>query len=202
MLDEAGFTDTGICLSNGLNETTIKSLIDQGACINSFGVGDNISATKELLGGVYKLVAVEEDSKIIPKIKVSNDSIKTINPGYKKVYRFFDKITNYALGDVITLADEVIDENSYTLISPAEEWKRTTLTNYYVKELQIPIFLNGKLVYNIPTAEERKKYCTEQFKTLYPEIKRKDNPHEYYVDLSEKLLKLKKDMLLKARENN
>ena len=200
MLDDAGFEDTGICLSNGLNETTIKSLLDQGAYINSIGCGDNIAASKERVDGVYKLVAIVKDDKIIPKIKVSEDSAKTINPGYKKVYRFYDKTTGFALGDVIALYDEIIPEDEYTLVSPTEEWKKTKITNYYVRELQVPIFLNGELVYNVPRARERRDYCTEEFKTIYPEIKRKDNPHVYYVDLSEKLLQLKKQMIHDARD--
>lgn len=199
MLDEAGYEDTGICVSNGLDEVTIKSLLSQGAPITSFGTGDNIAAAKERVNGVYKLTAVVKNGEIIPKIKVSEDAVKIINPGYKKVYRFFDKVTNYALGDVLTLADEVIPEDGYTLISPFEEWKQTRLENYYVKELQVPIFLNGELVYNVPSVMERKEYCKEQFETIYPEIKRKDNPHVYYVDLSEPLLKLKKDMILKVK---
>ena len=201
MLDAAGFEDTGICLSNGLNETTIKSLLDQGACINSIGAGDNIAASKERVDGVYKLVAVEKENKLIPKIKVSEDNVKTINPGYKKVYRFFDKATGYALGDVIALAHEVIPNDGYTLVSPFEEWKQTNLDNYYVKELQVPIFLNGNLVYNVPSVKERRDYCTEQFKTIYPEIKRQSNPHGYYVDLSMPLLNLKKQMILESKGN-
>ena len=199
MLDEAGFTEAGICLSNGLNETTIKSLLDQGAYINSIGAGDNIAASKERVDGVYKLVAIVKDGEVVPKIKVSEDSAKTINPAYKKVYRFYDKATGFALGDVIALADEVIPQDGYTLVSPTEEWKKTHLTNYYVRELQIPIFLNGELVYNVPSAKERRDYCTEEFKTIYPEIKRQNNPHGYYVDLSMELLNLKKDMILEAR---
>jgi len=199
MLDEAGFEDAGICISNGLDEKTIKSLIAQGASIKSIGSGDNLAASKERVNGVYKLTAVEKDGEIIAKIKVSEDAVKIINPGYKKVYRFYDKETNYALGDVIALADEVIPEDEYTLIDPNAEWKKTHLTNYYVKELQVPIFLNGKLVYNELNAKARREYCTEEFKTIYPEIKRAENPHIYYVDLSEKLLKLKKDMILEAR---
>ena len=200
LLDEAGFTDATICLSNGLNEKTIKSLIEQGACIDSIGAGDNIAASKERVGGVYKLVAIETDGKLIPKIKVSNDTIKTINPGYKKVYRFYDKETGYALGDVIALAEEKIPTDKYTLICPTEEWKTTTIENYDIKELQIPIFEKGNQVYNVPTTKERKEYCTEQFKTIYPEIKRSANPHGYYVDLTKKLLELKKQLILENVE--
>lgn len=200
MLDAAGFTDTKICLSNGLDEIKIKSLIEQGACFDSVGVGDNISSPKEYVGGVYKLVAIEKDGKIIPKIKVSNDTIKTINPGYKKVYRFYDKTTGYALGDVIALAEEKIPKDKYTLISPTEEWKKTTITNYEVRELQVPIFKDGKQVYNVPTVHESREYCFKEFETLYPEIKRLENPHGYYVDLTKKLLNLKKDLILSIRE--
>ena len=187
MLDEAGFKDTKICLSNGLDAETIESLIAQGACFDSLGVGDNIAASKERMGGVYKLVAIEDQNKITPKIKVSNDTVKTINPGYKKVYRFYDKETGYALGDVIALHDELIPKDEYTLVSPVDEWKKTTIKNYDVRELQKPIYLNGEQVYNNPTVQERQKYCSEEFNTLYPEIKRLSNPHEYYVDLTKKL---------------
>ena len=199
MLDEAGFKDTTICLSNGLDENTIKSLKEQGAYMDIIGAGDNIAASKERVGGVYKLVAIEKDGKIIPKIKVSEDAIKIINPSYKKVYRFFDKETGYALGDVIALADEKIEKDKYTLICPTEEWKTTTIENYEVKELQVPIFENGKQVYEVPTVKERQKYCKEQFETIYPEIKRSANPHGYYVDLTKKLLELKKQLILESR---
>ena len=202
LLDNAGFNDATICLSNGLDENTINSLKEQGACIEVIGAGDNIAASKERVGGVYKLVAIEKDGKLIPKIKISNDVIKIINPGYKKVYRFFDKETGYALGDVIALADEIIELDKYTLIHPTEEWKTTTIENYVVKELQVPIFENGKQVYKTPSAMMRKEYCTEQFKTIYPEVKRSTNPHEYYVDLSKKLLELKKQLILDSRKIN
>ncbi len=195
LLDDAGYKDTTICLSNGLNEETIKSLVNQEACFDSLGVGDNIAASKERVGGVYKLVAVEKEGELIPKIKVSNDTIKTINPGYKKVYRFYDKTTNYALGDVIILNDEIIPKDKYTLIDPNAEWKQTTITNYDVRELQVPIFIDGTQVYDVPSAKESKEYCDQEFKTIYPEIKRSSNPHGYYVDLSKKLLKLKKELI-------
>jgi len=195
MLDEAGFTDTQICLSNGLNEYTISELLKKCAKIDSIGCGDNIAASKERLGGVYKLIAKEQDGEIIPRIKVSNDTIKTTTPGAKKVYRFYDKETGYALGDVVALYDEIINLQEYTLVHPVENWKTTTLTNYDVKELQVPIYEDGKLVYEVPSIEEAKDYCTSQFETLYPEIKRLSNPHEYYVDLSLKLLNLKKELI-------
>ena len=202
MLDEASFTDTQICLSNGLNEYTISELLKQGAEIDSIGCGDNIAASKERLGGVYKLIAKEQDGEIIPKIKVSNDTIKTTTLGYKKVYRFYDKETGFALGDVVALHDEIINLQEYTLIHPVENWKTTTLTNYEVRELQVPIYEDGKLVYEIPNIHDAKAHCTSQFKTLYPEVKRLVNPHEYYVDLSLKLLNLKKELIEAYTRNN
>lgn len=195
LLLEAGFNDTKICLSNGLDEYTITSLINQGAIVDSIGVGDNISATKERVGGVYKLVAVEKNGIANPRIKVSNDTSKITSPGYKKVYRFYDKKTGYALGDVIALANEVIPEDSYTLIHPVDNWKKTAIQNYYIRELQVPIFLNGKQVYNVPNIHGTREYCAKEFETIYHEIKRLYNPHEYYVDLSYELLKLKKELI-------
>ena len=202
MLDEAGYTDTGICLSNGLNEYTIAELKKQGAKFNSLGVGDNIAQPLDRVGGVYKLVAIERDNQVIPRIKVSNDSIKTINPGYKKLYRFYDKDTGYALGDVVALYDEIIDKDKYTLIHPIDTWKTKEITNYVVRELQVPIFKGGTLVYQEPTVTEKRDYCNKEFKTLYPEITRLSNPHEYYVDLSKELLDLKNKMINEHRERN
>lgn len=201
MLDNAGFKDAGICLSNGLTAERIEALLAAGTPVNSFGVGDNIAASKEIMGGVYKLVAVENGCLIIPKIKVSDDTIKTINPGYKKVYRFYDKKTGYALGDVIALHNEKITKREYTLVCPTDEWKKTTLHNYELRELQVPIFLNGEQVYQNPTVHERKEYCNKEFTTLYPEVKRLNTPHEYYVDLSMKLLNLKKELITQYRGN-
>ena len=200
MLDDAGYNETKICLSNGLDEYTIRDLLEQSAVIDSIGAGDNIAAPKERVGGVYKLVAIEKDDEIIPKIKVSNDSVKTINPGYKKVYRFYDKETGYALGDVIALYDGIIPDENYTLVHPTETWKQKEINNYNVRELQEPIFINGELVYNDPTLKEKQKYCEKEFETLYPEITRIKNPHEYYVDLSDKLRELKQN-LINAHKN-
>lgn len=199
MLDAAGLNDAGICLSNGLDEYTLDSLLSQGACINSLGIGDNIAASKERVGGVYKLVSVYKNGKYTPKIKVSEDAAKTINPAYKRVYRFYDKSTGYALGDVIALHDEVINKNKYTLINPLHTEQTKTISNYEVRELQVPIYLNGNLVYNNPSVMERQAYCTSEFETLYPEITRLMNPHGYYVDLSQDLLTLKKKMVLERR---
>lgn len=195
MLDEAGYPDAAICLSNGLNEYTIRELLGQDADVNSFGVGDNLTAPNDRVGGVYKLVAVEKNGEAVPRIKVSNDGIKTINPGYKKTYRFYDRETGYALGDVVSLADEEIAEDKYTLVHPVETWKKTELENYNVRELQVPIFKNGELVYEEPTLEEKKSYCQKEFETLYPEVTRISKPHEYYVDLTDKLRKLKNELI-------
>ena len=196
LLDDAGYPEAQICLSNGLDVYTIRDLFEQGAKFDSLGVGDNIAASKERVGGVYKLVAVEENGVPVPKIKVSDDSEKTINPGFKKLYRFYDKESGFALGDVITVHDEVIDENApYTLINPVDTWKRTTIENYELRELRVPIFENGELVYQMPSLDERKEYCYKEMKTMYPEVRRIRKPHGYYVDLSEKLLELKKDLI-------
>ncbi len=195
MLDEAGYFDAKICLSNSLNERKIKNLIEERACFDSIGVGDNIAAANDIVGGVYKLSATEEDGIITPKIKISDSKIKTTNPHYKKVYRFYDQNTGFALGDVITIYDEEIPEDLYTLINPTDEYRQKTLKNYYVRELQVPIFINGKLVYRAPSIFESQKYCEKEFATMYPEIKRTSNPHVYYVDLSKRLLELKKDLI-------
>lgn len=195
MLDDAGYGDTTICLSNGLDEHTIRDLLNQGAKIDSIGAGDNIAAAKERVGGVYKLVAVDKDGETEPKIKVSNDSIKTTNPGYKRVYRFYDKDTGYALGDVISLADEKIATDKFTLVHPTETWKKTELTNYDVRPLLVPVFENGELVYEQPTLKKKQEYCQDEFATLYPEITRINMPHEYYVDLTDKLRTLKNELI-------
>ncbi len=192
MLDEAGFSDTKICLSNGLDEKTISSLLNQGVCCDSLGVGDNIAASKERVDGVYKLVAVNG----VPRIKVSEDVGKIINPGDKRVYRFYDKDTGYALGDVVALSSEVISKDRYVLINPRDPWKRKEINNYRVRELQEAIFINGEYVYREPNIHERREYCAREFETIYPEVKRLENPHSYYVDLSEELLNLKNDMIM------
>lgn len=200
MLDEAGYKDAQICVSNGIDPHTLQSLLNQGAPIDSIGAGDNIAAPKERVGCVYKLVALEENGKIIPKIKISNDAIKTINPGYKKVYRFYSNETGYALGDVIANHDEEINEDSYTLIDPLNELNQTTITNYNVRQLQTPIFIDGKQVYIDPEVTEKREYCNKEMETLYPEIRRLDKPHKYYVDLSPKVLTKKKEMIKTAKK--
>ncbi len=200
MFVEAGLPDVKICLSNGLNEETIKSLREQGAIIDSIGLGDNIVLPdKARVGCVYKNVAVEKNGEFVSRIKVSNDAAKAINPGYKKVYRFYDKETGYALGDVLALYEENIPKNEFTLIDPLNENNTLTIKNYIVRELQETIFENGELVYQDPTIMEKQAYARAQMKTLYPEVKRSSNPHGYYVDLTRKLLELKKALILEAK---
>ena len=198
MLDEAGFSDAKICISNGVNEYSISEFITKGAEFDTVGSGDNMSASKERVNGVYKLVALEKNDKIVPKIKVSGDTIKTTNPGYKKVYRFYDSDTSKVLGDVIAMHDEVIPKDEYMLVSDKDPWKKTLLRDYIVKELQVPIFINGKLVYDEPNIHERKKYCDSEFNSLTERITDIYNPHTYYVDLSEKEKELKEYLLYDA----
>lgn len=197
MLDDAGYEDCQICISNSLDEFLIKSLLEQGAQIDSFGVGEKLITAKSdaVFGGVYKLVALEKDGEVIPKIKISENVEKITNPGFKKVYRFYSKDTGYALADVVTLADEKIDENGYQLFDEHNTWKKKYITNYTVKELQEQIFKNGELVYKSPSLKEIAKYCKEQQDTIWEEVKRLRNPQKYYVDISEKLYSLKTSML-------
>ncbi|MCR4943868.1 MAG: nicotinate phosphoribosyltransferase, partial [Clostridium sp.] len=203
MLDEAGLEDCQIVASNSLDEHTITSLLLQGAKIDSFGVGERLITSKAepVFGGVYKLAAVEnEEGQIIPRIKISENPEKITNPGFKKVYRFFDKDTHKALGDVITMADEVInDKEPYTIFDPVYTWKKKTLTNYYVQELQEEIFRNGELVYTKPSLEEIRNYAEVQLDNLWDEIKRFKNPHTYYIDLSQKLWDVKNELITKLK---
>ena len=200
MFVQAGLPDVKICLSNGLNEKTIKSLKDQGAVMDSIGLGDNIVLPDHArVGVVYKNVAVERNNEFVSRIKVSNDAAKAITPGYKKVYRFYDNETGYALGDVIALHEENIPLDEFTLIDPLNEHNTLTIKNYRVRELQVPIFVDGELVYEEPTILEKQTYHKEEMKTLYPEVKRSENPHGYYIDLTRKLLELKKALILEAK---
>ena len=200
LLDASGYKETTICLSNSLDEFTIKDLIEQGASFNSLGVGDNIAASKERLGGVYKLVAVTKNNEISPRMKVSDNPFKTTTPGFKKTIRFYDKETGYALGDVVALREEIINEEQYTLVDSKETWKKKTISNYIIRELQVPIFIKGQKVYQTPSITEKQAYCQKEYDTLYPEVTRLLNPHEYYVDLSDKLRELKENMIIASRK--
>ena len=199
VLDEAGFEDCKICGTNALDEYVITSILQEGAKIDLFGVGENLITAKShpVFGGVYKLVAIEKDEKIMPKIKVSNNTIKITNPGFKKVYRFYDKVSNKALADVITLIDEVIPEDGYVIFDPVSPWKKKKLTNYIVRPLQELIFDNGELLYNSPDLTTIANNAKKELDTLWTEVKRIKNPHKYYVDLSQKLWDLKNELLEK-----
>ncbi len=198
MLDEAGLYYVQIVASNSLDEYIIRDLIVQGAKIDSFGVGERLVTSKSepVFGGVYKLSAVEENGEIIPKIKISENAIKITNPSFKDLWRLYDKSTGKAVADVITLADEVIDDTKpYTIFDPEQTYKRTRLTNFTAKKLRVQIFEKGKCVYKSPSIEEIKAYCSQQLDLMWDEVKRFENPHEYYVDLSEPLWQLKHKML-------
>lgn len=201
ILDDAGFEDCKICVSNSLDEGLISSLLEQGAKIDSFGVGENLITSKSnpVFGGVYKLCALEKNNKIIPKIKISENTSKITNPGFKRVYRFYSKDTHKALADVITLYNETIPESNYTIFDPLNPWRKKTLINYEVRPLQEQIFNNGKLVYTSPTLSEISKCRSKELDTFWDEIKRLNNPHKYYVDLSSDLWNLKNNMLKNSK---
>ncbi|WP_346915250.1 nicotinate phosphoribosyltransferase [Clostridium sp.] len=206
MLDEAGMKDCKITASNSLDEYLISDLLLQGAEIDIFGVGENLITSKSnpVFGGVYKLVAIENGNKLDSKIKLSENPEKVTNPGFKKPYRFYDKKTNKAVGDLLALSNEEIDESKpYILFDPVHTWKKTVLTDYYVKELQVKIFDKGECVYLSPRIQEIREYCKGQVETLWEESLRLKNPHNYYVDLSEKLWTLKYDLINKySNEEN
>lgn len=197
MLDKAGYEDCKICVTNSLDEYLISSLIKQGAKVDLFGVGENLITAKSdaVFGGVYKLAAIEKNGNLIPKIKISENVDKITNPSFKKVYRFYSKNTNYALADVVALADEKINENEYEIFDPQAPWKKKTLSNYYVRPLAEKIYDGGNLVYKSPTLSEIAEYKKNQLNTIWEEVKRLDNPQKYYVDLSKKLWDLKDNML-------
>ena len=199
MLDEAGLYDIKIIVSNSLDEHIIRDLIQQGAKIDAFGVGERLitSRSSPVFGGVYKLVAVEkEDGTILPKIKISENIEKITNPHYKKLYRLYDKTTGKAIADQITLYNEVIDdEKPLVIFDPHFTWKKKTVENYTARELLVPVFKDGVCVYDRPTVEEIRAYCAAEIETLWDEVKRLDNPHRYYVDLSEALWELKHRLL-------
>jgi len=203
LLDEAGWTECKISASNSLDEYIIRDLLHQGAKLDMFGVGERLitASSQPVFGGVYKLAAVEdEEGNISPKIKVSENVDKITNPHFKKVYRIYDKTTGKAEADYLTLWDETVDESQpLQLFDPRATWKRKTYTNFTAKPLLVPIFQGGQLVYEEPTLQEIQQYCREQVETLWDEVKRFENPHTYYVDLSQKLWDIKQDLLRKSR---
>ena len=200
MFTEAGLPNVKICLSNGLKPDTLASLIRQDAVIDSIGLWDNIVAPDMArVGCVYKNVGIIKDGVIIPKIKVSSDAIKTINPGFKEIYRFYNNNNGYAFGDLVALFDEVIPLDEFTLVDPENETNFLKIRNYTVKKIREKIFDKGNLVYNDISIFDKRDYCNEQMKTIYPEVRRIEKPHKYYVDYSEKLLNLKKQMIKDAK---
>lgn len=198
MLDEAGLQDCKIVISNSLDEYIIRDVILEGAQIDSFGVGERLITAKSepVFGGVYKLSALEIDGKMIPKIKISENVEKITNPGFKTLYRIYSKDTNKALADVMTLDGETIpEEDGYEIFDPNAVWKRKKLKNFYVKNIRVQLFDKGKCVYELPSIEEIKSYCSEQMKTLWDETLRFENPQTYYVDLSQKLWSVKNQLI-------
>ncbi len=198
MLDEAGLQDCTIAVSNSLDEHIIRDVIAEGACIDSFGVGERLITAKSspVFGGVYKLCALEKDGELIPKMKISENVGKITNPGFKTLYRLFDLDTDRAIADLITLDDEPEPTGEdMEIFDPQNIWKHKTVSNYYAKNLRVPIFDKGKLIYNKPSIEEIRTYCLKQIDSLWEEIKRFENPQTYYVDLSEKLWEMKQELL-------
>ena len=199
MLDEAGWTECQISVSNALDEYLIENLLHQGAKIDMFGVGERLITAKSepVFGGVYKLVAVEkDDGTIVPKIKISENIGKITNPHFKKLYRFYGNDTGKAIADYMCLYDETVDDaGEMEIFDPEATWKTKTVYNFTARQLLVPIFKGGQLVYQCPDLQQVRKYCLEQVDTLWDEVKRFDNPHTYYVDLSQKLWDIKNDLL-------
>lgn len=198
MLDAAGYEDCGILASNSLDEHTIKDLLDQGAQLDFFGVGERLitARSEPVFGGVYKLAGREKDGKVIPKIKLSENVTKINNPGFKDIFRLYDKDTHKAAADVIAFADETIDETRpYRLFHPEHVWKRKTISNFYVKRLHVKVFEGGRCIYERPDVEAVRAHCEGEVASLWDEVKRFDNPHEYYVDLSEALWETKQRLI-------
>ena len=203
MLDEAGWESCQISVSNSLDEYIIRDLLQQGAQIDMFGVGERLITAKSepVFGGVYKLVAVEDsEGNVKPKIKISENVGKITNPHFKKTYRFYARDTGKALADYLCVYDETVDDSQdITIFDPEATWKRKRVYNYSARELLVPVFQKGKLVYELPTLQEIQAYCKQEVDSLWDEVKRFENPQTYYVDLSQKLWDIKYGLL---RENN
>lgn len=203
ILDENGFKDAKIVASNSLDEFKIISLLNQGAEIDSFGIGERLITSKSdpVFGGVYKLVGIYDDDKLISKIKVSENVEKITTPGFKNVYRLYDKKTGKAEADYITLRDEEMDDsNPLVIFDPLFTWKMKKMDNYKARLMQEKIFENGKLIYEKPSLDEIAKYCKNELDSMWEEVKRFDTPHNYYVDLSQKLWNLKQNLILEAKK--
>lgn len=197
MLDKAGYEDCKIVASNSLDEYIIRDLFFQEAKVDSFGVGERLITSKNspVFDGVYKLVAVEKDGEIVPKIKISENIEKITNPHFKKVYRLISKDTNKAIADLLTVWDEEITEEPFEIFDPEATWKRKLVENFYVEELLVQVVKNGEVIYETPPMQEIQNYCKSQVKKLWDEVKRFENPHKYYVDLSQKLWDIKNNLL-------
>lgn len=197
MLDKAGYEDCKIIASNSLDEYIIRDLFFQEAKVDSFGVGERLITSKNspVFDGVYKLVAVEKDGEIVPKIKISENIEKITNPHFKKVYRLISKDTNKAIADLLTVWDEEITEEPFEIFDPEATWKRKLVENFYVEELLVQVVKNGEVIYETPPMQEIQNYCKSQVKKLWDEVKRFENPHKYYVDLSQKLWDIKNNLL-------
>ena len=202
LLDAAGWETCTISASNSLDEKLIRNLLLQGAKIDAFGVGERLitARSEPVFGGVYKLVAVEDEGgNITPKIKISENVAKITTPHYKKLYRFFGNDTGKAIADYLTIHDETVDDSTPLVIfDPDATWKKKEVYDFTAKELQVPVFWSGQLVYDLPSLPEIRRYCLEQVDTLWDEVKRFDNPHKYYVDLSQKLWDVKHGLLEKT----
>lgn len=203
MLDDAGWPGCQISVSNALDEYLIQDLLLQGACIDMFGVGERLitARSEPVFGSVYKLSAIEDhQGNIVPKIKISENVSKITIPHFKKTYRLYDRATGKAEADYICLHDEELDETKpLEIFDPQATWKRKTLTNFTARVLQVPIYLDGRLVYQQPKLGDIQTYCTQQVDTLWNEVKRFDYPHKYYVDLSQKLWDIKQELLTQGR---
>lgn len=199
MLDAAGYPDCKIVASNSLDEYIIRDMLLQGAKIDLFGVGERLITSKSepVFGGVYKLVGTEdENGNIVPKIKISENVAKITTPGFKQVYRLYSRKDSAAIADVITLHDEVIDDTGvYKIFDPEHTWKRKEIQEFYARPLLKQIFKNGECIYQTPDLEVLKEYCRMEIEGLWDEVKRFENPHTYYVDLSERLWNMKHNML-------
>ncbi len=206
MLDEAGFTECKIVVSNSLDENIIRDIILQGAKIDSFGVGERLITAKSnpVFGGVYKLVAKEDEAGVVtPKIKISENPEKITNPHFKKVYRIYDNETGKASADLLAVYDEEIDTSKpLEIFDPVETWKKKEFTDYTLRELLVPVFKEGVCVYTPPHISEIREYCLKEVETLWDEVKRFENPHRYYVDLSEKLWSIKQELLRNGGKSN
>lgn len=198
MLDEAGFEDCSICASNSLDEYIIRDLLEEGAKIDNFGIGEKLitASSEPVFGGVYKLAAVEKNGKFVPKIKISDNVSKITTPCQKELWRLYDKESGKAIADVLTLLGENIDDTKpYTIFDPDNTWKKKELTNFNAVKLRKQIFSKGKCVYTSPSVKEIKSHCEQQLQTLWSEVTRFDNPHKYYVDLSKRLWDIKHALL-------